>query len=256
MRFALESANVARSEAWHKYQRDAADLLRSLGLEAEVDARAQGARVHHDLDVLVTFRSFGIDHRWVVECKHWKRKIDKAAVLTLGVVDDVGADLGILLTQNGAQSGAITAARVSNIRITNLDDLRANANTDLLDLRWNEIFARAAEATHLMWTLWSTVIPNTPGVATTSRLKPGVNWDDFVKFQSRLSAVEAGISRARLGRFPAPYDLDVQHERYLGADDLDQFVFRASSTLDEVEAWLGVQVAKAWGSGGPTAPQT
>jgi Restriction endonuclease len=249
----LNLTRMARSEAWHKYQRDAADLFRGLGLEAEVDARVQGARNHHDLDVLVTFRSFGIDHRWIVECKCWKSRVKKAAVLTLdGVIKDVGADLGILLTESGAQSGAITATRFSNIRITNLDDLRSNASTDLLDLQWNAVFARTAEATHLMGTLWSTLIPRSPSPGRNFSLKPGVSMDDFLSFRARLSAVETGASRARLGRFPAPYDLDVQHDRYLGADGMEQFVSGAAQTLDEVEAWLGEPVGKPWASQGPS----
>ena len=161
-----------------------------------------------------------------------------------------------MLTEKGAQSGAITATRFSNIRITNLDDLRTNANTDLLDLQWNRTFARAAETSHRLSTLWTTVIPNRPGVTASSQLKPGVDWDEYVRFQSRLSAAEDGLSRARLGRFPAPYDMEVadaQNPRYLGADSLEKFISGATKTLGDVEAWVQVQTEKPWAIDQPAA---
>lgn len=37
-----------------------------------------------------------------------------------GVVDDTGADRGFLLSESGFQTGAVTAARLANITLTNL----------------------------------------------------------------------------------------------------------------------------------------
>jgi hypothetical protein len=57
------------------------------------DARVNGTRAHHDVDVLVKFTSAGIPFTWVVECKAWKNPIPKERVLVLErVVVDVGAD--------------------------------------------------------------------------------------------------------------------------------------------------------------------
>lgn len=200
--------------------------------------------------MLVTFQSFGIDHRWIVECKLWRRRVNKAAVLAFdGIVKDVGADIGFLLTESGAQSGAITATRFSNVRITNLEDLRSNAQGDLLDLRWSEIFTRSADLDQLLASLWATVIDGRVSSGTTASLKPGVDRDELMAIRGRLSAVETGIARAKLFRFPAPFDLDVINGRYLGADDMAAFVQRAVQTLDTIEPWVREQAAKAWGQG-------
>jgi Restriction endonuclease len=236
---------MARSEAWHKYQRDTAELFRALGLNAVVDARVEGARARHDTDVLVTFQSFGIDHCWIVECKLWKRRVNNAAVLAFdGIVKDVGADFGFLLTESGAQSGAITATRFSNVRITNLEDLRSNVQGGLRDLRWSEIFTRSAELDHLLASLWATVIDGGVSSGSTATLKPGVDWDELMEMRGRLSAVETGIARARLTRFPAPFDLDVINMRYLGADDMAAFVQGAAQTLDTIEPWVREQAPR------------
>jgi hypothetical protein len=84
---------MTRRAAWRDYQDQVAEFFRSIGMDATVDATVEGARAQHDIDVLVEFEKLGIRHRWVVECKLWKRRIPKERVLTLqGVVSDVGGD--------------------------------------------------------------------------------------------------------------------------------------------------------------------
>lgn len=242
---------MARSEAWHKYQQDTAALFASLGLNAALDVRIQGARTHHDIDVAVRFRQLGIDHLWVVECKQWKSPVKKATVLTLKqIVEDVGADLGIMVTEHGAQSGAISAARFSNILITNLEDLASNAREDLLELRWSETYSRAAKLEHAMTNLWSTTIGGDKSTNGSMTLKVGVSWDDFVSYFNRLQAVTTGVSQARLGKFPAPYDFivaqDGQSGMYRPAENMGAFLDGARTTLDELEPWVVEQQAKPW----------
>lgn len=153
--------------------------------------------------------------------------------------------MGFLLSESGGQSGAISATRFSNVRITNLEDLRANAHGDLLELQWNETFAQCADLVVVLNNLWATTIGGRTS-DTAATLKPGVSWDGFVENRSRLAAVEEGISRARLGRFPAPYDLDVEKQRYRGADDMEAFLVGARATLNAVEPWATEQAAKPW----------
>jgi restriction system protein len=77
----------------------AAEFFTSLGLTAEVDATVTGSRATHDGDVLVRFATFGVNHMWVIECKSWRRRVPKERLLILrGVVEDVGADRGFLIS--------------------------------------------------------------------------------------------------------------------------------------------------------------
>lgn len=49
-------------------------------------------RGSHDVDVFVSFERAGVVVNWIIECKHWKRPVDKSHVLTLrSIVEDVGA---------------------------------------------------------------------------------------------------------------------------------------------------------------------
>lgn len=124
--------SVTKLPEWSAYQENAAEFFRELGLQATTNAEVEGVRTHHDVDVLVTFQHSGLDLKWVVECKHWKSNVSKLHVLALRqIVDEVGADRGILLAENGFQSGAIEAAEKSDVSLTSIADLRVTASEAL-----------------------------------------------------------------------------------------------------------------------------
>ena len=86
----------------------------------------------HEIDVLVTFTAYGVDHVWLVECKLWKTRVPQEKVLAFrSIVDEVGADRGFLLSESDFQPGAVTQARLTNITLTKLENLRANAEADV-----------------------------------------------------------------------------------------------------------------------------
>jgi hypothetical protein len=121
---------------WRIYQEETAKVFRSLGCKALVEEKLEGARGEHDIDVLVTFKKFGVPSKWVVECKYWDSAVTKEKVLALqAIVDDVGADRGILVSKTGFQSGAIKQALKSNITLTSLDDFAQNATDDFLKMQ-------------------------------------------------------------------------------------------------------------------------
>ncbi|MGI2101199.1 restriction endonuclease [Shewanella oncorhynchi] len=126
---------------WKDYQEEAAEFFRSLGLEAETDVTIQGARTKHDIDVLVKSHHAGFDIVWLVECKHWKSKVSKLHVLGLReIVNDTGADRGIILAENGFQSGAIEAAALTNVHVTSLAEAANTASHEIHSMRLRELY--------------------------------------------------------------------------------------------------------------------
>jgi hypothetical protein len=121
----MVQSTVERMTAWREYQERAANFFRSLGLYAKVDERMIGARGQHDVDVVVRGSlAAGIEQIWIVECKFWGRRVDKSHVGNLmTIVNDVGADRGILLSERGFQRGAFRLASLSNITLTSLSGL-------------------------------------------------------------------------------------------------------------------------------------
>jgi restriction system protein len=122
---------MAVMPSWRDYQEEAAEFFRDLGLEATTDESVTGARGMHQVDVVVRTKRIGIPQLWIVECKLWRRRVGKVHVLALGnIVQDVGADRGILLSESGFQAGAIRQAGYSNVTLTNLSDLRESVGPE------------------------------------------------------------------------------------------------------------------------------
>ena len=149
----------------------------------------------------------------------WNRPVPKDRVETLkSIVSETGADRGFLLCERSFQSGAITAARLSNITLTSLEDLLANAEANLMELRWSDLLKR--------WFDWEAERDRIP---TREDL-----WPQICAHVNSMSAVQTGLNYFRAGRFPAPYAAVTDWE----ADTLD--VLRADSPGDFLD--------------GPTAP--
>ena len=107
---------------WRQFQEETAEFFRSLGCDAQVEAKIIGARAEHKIDVWVCFTKFGLETKWVIECKDWNSAIPKEKVLALkSVVEDVGADRGFLISTTGFQSGAVRACEKTNITLTDPD---------------------------------------------------------------------------------------------------------------------------------------
>ena len=131
---------------WRQYQERTASLFRSLGYKADVEAKLNGARARHVIDVLVTLTIGGVEIRWIVECKHWRKRVSKLHTVALAeIVKDVGADRAFLLSEFGFQSGAISAARYTNISLTSLEELKSAAFDTLRQIRSLEFLRRKAD---------------------------------------------------------------------------------------------------------------
>jgi restriction system protein len=137
---------------WKDYQERSAALFRQLGFTAKTDVTVAGARASHDVDVLVTYTHAGMDLMWIVECKAWKSRVKKEKVLALrGVVEDIGADKGVLLAEGGFQKGAIQAAAKSNVITSSLVELRAQAHDWLIERRLMALPVRIGRASARYW---------------------------------------------------------------------------------------------------------
>lgn len=115
--------------AWDDYQEEVASFFRGIGLDAATNVPIEGVRTSHDVDVVVKSEHVGFNMLWVVECKRWSRPVSKLHVLALReIVSDVGADRGLLMAENGFQSGAHEAAELTNVKLASLADLKDSAS--------------------------------------------------------------------------------------------------------------------------------
>jgi restriction system protein len=180
---------------WQRYQEQAANFFRSLGMSADVDVTLQGIRTTHDIDVVVRSKYVGFELLWLVECKHWKSPVSKLHVLGLReIVTDLGADRGILLCEAGFQDGAIEAANLTNVHASSLATLSMETRKDVLGMRLRDIADRVAIAKALYWDLGKSY-----------RIKVGLRAEAFEHSYSGtliLQYSEALLAEARLERYP------------------------------------------------------
>jgi hypothetical protein len=122
---------------WEEYQHQAGGLLRELGFSTEVNARLREANgTVHAIDVAARRTVAGVKLLWIVECKFWNRRVPMEKVAALkAIVDAVGADRGLAMSESGFQSGSIRMAVQKNITLSSLADLRANAADEILAAR-------------------------------------------------------------------------------------------------------------------------
>lgn len=109
---------------WFEFQEQIKNHFLSLGAEARTNARIQGIRTSHDIDVYVQTRYLGENLVWLIEAKFWKAKVKKNQVLALrAIVEDIGADRGFIVSKAGFQKGAIEAANKTNIKLKTFAEL-------------------------------------------------------------------------------------------------------------------------------------
>jgi hypothetical protein len=225
---------------WRQYQEETAEFFRSLGCEADVEAKVPGVRTEHKIDVWVRFNKFGIETKWVVECKYWNSSVTKEKVLALrGVVEDVGADRGILISTARYQRGAVRAAKKTNITLTNLDELKETAQEDLLASALHHIETRVIELNYARGSLLSLKGLEQTGQRYTGTIRVDRNASQI---GANLSSIRSGLDRIRLQTPPYPIKYDETGER-VTVDTVEEFVIQAYEILSEVEFSLNSQLA-------------
>lgn len=225
---------------WRSYQEEVSALFRELGCQTTVEATVQGTRSKHKIDVWVVFTRFGLEQRWVIECKKWQSPVPKEKVLTLrGVVEDVGADRGIIVADSGFQPGAITAANKTNITLTGLADLRTQASKDL-----QSIALRGLETKMLQFNDRATkscdrfLDDDTTDIV--GQIVNAVRDDDTTEIVGQLGTLEMGFQFVTLDRFPAPvgfFSADgISVDAHLvHAESVDEFIEQAALLLGFIE---------------------
>jgi len=181
---------------WRTYQQDVATFFRSLGLEATTDEPVHGVRTTHSVDVAVRWTHFGLNLLWIIECKHWRRRVSKVHVLALqSIVEQVGADRGLMMCEAGFQTGAEEVARRSNVHLTSLSDLRVSAEYELGMIGLRTLLARVRECRRRYWQLDKLR-------RIQSGLRPPVGVFGY-SVTATLEAVEAHINAGFAGHWPS-----------------------------------------------------
>jgi predicted Mrr-cat superfamily restriction endonuclease len=112
-----ESAgSTGRPKDWKDLQVKVKEIYSNLGCQAEENVIVGGGKTKHQIDVLATFQFGGQNYRIIIDCKHWSSRVKKSQVSSLiGVLADIGAEKGIIVSKMGFQRGAYKLAAYTNI---------------------------------------------------------------------------------------------------------------------------------------------
>lgn len=105
-------------ETWQELQRQTALFLEECGFEVELEKKVQTVRGEVEVDIYAEELVKGRKYRILCECKHWKSRVPQNVIHGFRtVVADIGANVGYVISLNGFQSGAFSAAELSNIEL-------------------------------------------------------------------------------------------------------------------------------------------
>jgi Restriction endonuclease len=224
---------------WRDYQERVARLFRELGCSAEVGISVQGARAAHEIDVWVVFERFGLKHRWIVECKRWKSPIPKEKVLALkSIVEDIGADKGMLVAEPDFQAGAINAANSTNILLTTFANLQAQAESDIQSILLEKLERKglALQSRTKGLCEWN----ETEQGARIMSTHAGVDFDGYIRMTALLSILNSGFGSVRVEDFPVLVSID-DCDKPVCATNRKEFIEMAGKALESVHAWVAEQ---------------
>lgn len=191
---------MRKRATWYRYQESVASVFRNLSYSATTNETLEGVRAKHDIDIVVRSDHAGFHVLWIVECKHRKRAVPKADIMLLrGIIDDLGADKGFMLAEKGYQSGALAAARLTNIELVSLDELKEIVSVEIGRAKLWSIMRRAQSCADRYWEL-----DKDDRIEHELRPEPGgLGYSGFATFR----AVEITARQALLYGLPIGYDL-------------------------------------------------
>lgn len=96
---------------WRDLQHKVAEILAEIGYKTEIEKDIKTARETINVDVFSVDESQSPNIVHLCECKHWENRIPRK------VVQDFGANFGIIISKMGFQKGAYEAARNTNIKV-------------------------------------------------------------------------------------------------------------------------------------------
>jgi hypothetical protein len=185
----------------------------------------------------------GLLHTWIVECKLHARAITKADVETLkSIASEIGASLAFLLSESGFQSGALDAARKTNVVLSSLKELRTKSRDDVMREALIALENRALALQDKMFREFMCDVEKGQDYVT-RRVRNGIDSGRFYSMSGSIAMLNMALDDVRLGHLPVtvPGDFDKDPDAYVRCTTLDQFVAETTRVIQRVETWVAQQ---------------
>lgn len=111
--------------SWQELQKQVAKILDECGFDVEVEKKITTARGEVELDAYAEELIKGRKYSIAVECKYWSNNIPQHVIHSFRtVLADLGINAGYIVARTGFQSGAFSAADLTNIDLLTWDEFQ------------------------------------------------------------------------------------------------------------------------------------
>ncbi len=153
------------------------------------------------------------------------------------MVEDVGADRGLLFSESGFQPGAVSAAQKANVTLTSLAEFEQNSPAEVSSTRAKVLDERIASLMQDFVAIWD--LPESERVAAFARYSGPPGFLELegtpytaVGVTARLSQMRKALEDARFNRWPvAYYPLDHADGELIDVKDWKGLLFVVEKTL-------------------------
>jgi len=105
-------------EHWRDLQNKVSEILSESGFDVEVQRKTKTVRGTVEIDVYAENKVQIPNTINIIECKNWNTAVPQEKIHAFySVVQNIGANLGLLISKSGFQSGAYEAVKNTNIRL-------------------------------------------------------------------------------------------------------------------------------------------
>lgn len=121
-------------DSWQALQIEVGRILNECGFDVEVEKKTPAVRGAVELDVYAEETVRGRKYAIACECKYWKSRIPQNVVHGFRtVVQDIGANIGYIISMEGFQSGAVSASDLTNLKLVTWEEFQ-----DIFEESWFE----------------------------------------------------------------------------------------------------------------------
>jgi hypothetical protein len=113
-----------RPPNWKALQNYVGQMFTECGFETEISKVVDLVRGKKEIDVYAKDISSEYTPIIIVECKFWNKAVSQETIHSFRtVINDLGANLGFIVSKNGFQKGCYETAEKTNVRLVSLEDL-------------------------------------------------------------------------------------------------------------------------------------
>lgn len=110
---------------WKDLQNKVGEILKQCGFYVEIEKTIQTARGQAEIDVYAEENIKGRRNLIICECKYWKANIPQNVIHGFRtVVNDLGCNIGYIITTSDYQSGSVNTAQYTNIELLTWEDFQ------------------------------------------------------------------------------------------------------------------------------------